>query len=291
VTAASALERRYRRLLGCYPAQHRRAHGEEMLGVLMTGARAGQRWPRLSEAIDLIWAALRIRLRPGQADQGWRDALAVVSVTLPVLAVMVRIAGVVVLLTRVHGDASAALPVFLAVLALPLVLAAIVLLRLRRTAVGVALVMLIGAAIVLATGLPADGYAVGFYGSVLVLEIVALLGSPGPRRGLELLTWKHWLALVVVAAAASLLPRAPGLSLVIMVAVMALAVTWLVLSLPLARRVLTLLAIPGYYYVIGIWVRPPVAAGAIAAVYLPPLAIAGLAAVAARRAARPATPG
>ena len=29
---APALERRYRRLLACYPAEHRRTYGEEMIG-------------------------------------------------------------------------------------------------------------------------------------------------------------------------------------------------------------------------------------------------------------------
>jgi hypothetical protein len=36
------LEGRYRQLLAIYPAEHRRKHQDEMLGVLMTGARAGR---------------------------------------------------------------------------------------------------------------------------------------------------------------------------------------------------------------------------------------------------------
>ncbi len=54
----------------------------------MTGARPGQRRPGLAVSADLIWGALRIRLRPGldgPADPRWRDALAVVSVVLPLL--------------------------------------------------------------------------------------------------------------------------------------------------------------------------------------------------------------
>ena len=42
---AAALERRYRRLLRCYPPGHRQVHQEEMLGVLLATARPGQRAP------------------------------------------------------------------------------------------------------------------------------------------------------------------------------------------------------------------------------------------------------
>jgi hypothetical protein len=57
------LERRYRRLLACYPAAFRREHEQEMLSVLMAGAAEGQRWPRLAEAADLLRSATFTRLR------------------------------------------------------------------------------------------------------------------------------------------------------------------------------------------------------------------------------------
>jgi hypothetical protein len=38
---AAVLERRYRRLLRCYPPTHREFHREEMLGVLLAAARPG----------------------------------------------------------------------------------------------------------------------------------------------------------------------------------------------------------------------------------------------------------
>src|SRR5215470_17339379 len=82
------LERGYRRLLALYPAAHRRAHEEEMLAVLMTQAPAGKRRPGIAEAADLLAGALRVRCQPpcgGAAEPGWRDALAVLSVILPVL--------------------------------------------------------------------------------------------------------------------------------------------------------------------------------------------------------------
>jgi hypothetical protein len=57
------LERRYRRLLACYPAAFRRDHEQEMLAVLMAGAEQGQRWPRLAEVADLLRSATSTRLR------------------------------------------------------------------------------------------------------------------------------------------------------------------------------------------------------------------------------------
>jgi hypothetical protein len=71
---------RYRRLLAVYPAEHRRAYEEEMVGVLMAGAEPGQRRPALADAADLIWSGLVARL--GHGAQGlrsaaWREAAAV----------------------------------------------------------------------------------------------------------------------------------------------------------------------------------------------------------------------
>jgi hypothetical protein len=57
------LERRYRRLLACYPAAFRREHEQEILSVLMAGAEEGQRWPRPAEVADLLSSATSMRLR------------------------------------------------------------------------------------------------------------------------------------------------------------------------------------------------------------------------------------
>jgi hypothetical protein len=57
------LERRYRRLLVCYPAAFRQEHEQEILSVLMAGAEQGQRWPRLAEAADLLRSAIYMRLQ------------------------------------------------------------------------------------------------------------------------------------------------------------------------------------------------------------------------------------
>ena len=88
---AAVLERRYRRLLGCYPPTHREFHREEMLGVLLAGARPGQRAPGLRETVNLAACGLVIRVRriPGwlAADAG-QDALAVVSLIAPAVVVI-----------------------------------------------------------------------------------------------------------------------------------------------------------------------------------------------------------
>jgi hypothetical protein len=62
------LERRYRRLLACYPVFFRRDSAEEVLAVMMACARPGQRRPRLAECADLIASAVRMRLGPGRAS-------------------------------------------------------------------------------------------------------------------------------------------------------------------------------------------------------------------------------
>ena len=82
----AALERRYLRLLRCYPPSHRAFHREEMLGVLLAAARPGQRTPGLGQTVNLAACGLAIRVRriPGwlAADAG-QDALAVVSLIAP----------------------------------------------------------------------------------------------------------------------------------------------------------------------------------------------------------------
>jgi hypothetical protein len=50
MTASDDLERGYRRLLAWYPRGFRRENEQELLTVLMAGAAAGQRRPRLAES-------------------------------------------------------------------------------------------------------------------------------------------------------------------------------------------------------------------------------------------------
>jgi hypothetical protein len=64
VTDTDELERRYRRWLRWYPTSFRREHEEEILGVLISGAREGQRQPGPMECLDIASNGLRMRLRP-----------------------------------------------------------------------------------------------------------------------------------------------------------------------------------------------------------------------------------
>ena len=62
---SKALERRYRRLLALYPSRFRQYRTEEMVAVLMSGARDGQRWPRPAEVVNLARHAAPSRVRQG----------------------------------------------------------------------------------------------------------------------------------------------------------------------------------------------------------------------------------
>jgi hypothetical protein len=63
VSNREGLERRYRRLLACYPREFRRQNEEEILGVMLFAAADGQRRVGIGEASDLIRGALRAWLR------------------------------------------------------------------------------------------------------------------------------------------------------------------------------------------------------------------------------------
>lgn len=65
MTGSSRLERRYRRLVALYPSNFRRERQDEMVSVLMAGARDGQRWPRPAEVVNLVCHATSSRLRQG----------------------------------------------------------------------------------------------------------------------------------------------------------------------------------------------------------------------------------
>jgi hypothetical protein len=94
MTAAGGLEAGYRRLLRWYPPSYRGRHEDEILGVLMAAARPGQRRPGAHDSLDLMWSALRIRIRMilrGADSQPWADALALVGVLLPLLMLLLKL--------------------------------------------------------------------------------------------------------------------------------------------------------------------------------------------------------
>ncbi|GIF98668.1 hypothetical protein [Catellatospora citrea] len=73
------LERRYERLLALFPAGHRREYEDEMMGVLMAGAKPRQRYPGLREAVNLVRCAVWLRLGgrgAGSPDRRWASAAA-----------------------------------------------------------------------------------------------------------------------------------------------------------------------------------------------------------------------
>ncbi|MCA1832234.1 MAG: hypothetical protein ABR548_10465 [Actinomycetota bacterium] len=83
-------EHRYRRLLRLYPMEHREAHEDEMLGVLLASARPGQQGPTIREALDLILGAFAIHLRRilRTIRRDWADAFAIASLLLSLLVAM-----------------------------------------------------------------------------------------------------------------------------------------------------------------------------------------------------------
>jgi Domain of unknown function (DUF1707) len=283
------LARGYRRLLACYPAWYRRLHEEEMLAVLMTAAPQGRRRPGAAEAADLLLGALRIRCQPSRAGGGgpvWRDALAVVSVIVPLIVAVTYAVNVTQFLVLRPGSWV------LEIMIVPLVLGALVplALRMRRVAALAAaglLIWLISTSVGVAAGAAIPILAVG-------LQAVALAASGGPRRALQILTWKH----AAVATIATLLACCTGriLDPAARLAVIAVTGAAMALASPLGRRLLLLLTIPAYPLLLQLFISLfpislslalatwPGYPALLAACYLPSLALAALAAVAARRA-------
>lgn len=66
------LERRYRRLLRCFPARYRREHEQEILSVLMAGAADGRRRPGLADSADLVMTAMFMWWRELTRQPRWR---------------------------------------------------------------------------------------------------------------------------------------------------------------------------------------------------------------------------
>jgi hypothetical protein len=208
----AVLERRYRRLLGCYPPTHREFHREEMLGVLLATARPGQRTPGLGQAVNLAACGLAIRVRriPGWLAAGaGQDALAVVSLIAPAV--------VLILLALGRGaqasTAAARVPFWTQVLLVPslggwvvvmIAWLAVVLLGLadcREAAAVIASISLTLAWLaVLTAGVQqsVSGGLVQFLGlagdvPVVLASLAAcsLVFSPGPLRGLAIVGWRR----------------------------------------------------------------------------------------------------
>jgi len=304
------MEKRYRRLLALYPKDHRREHAEEMVGVLLAADDDAQvRAPKpvawalrfgqhTADSADLVAGALRIRGRMALnrirragwfswtvRDQRWSDALAVVSVVAPLLLLVAA-------LTEVHIPQAAAssvtghphwqLTAALGLADLPLAagapaVAALAFGRMRRTAGMAALAAATGQVV---SGVLRSAPAFSRYGSPAVAFTVllactaaaALLLSPGPDRGLALLT-PGGTALVGVGALilggfsvggtmwfgaasppsfgfAGLGGEVAGLPGDLLIASVLVTVAAACLRAPVSRRVLALLAIPVIPYAV-----------------------------------------
>ncbi|MEU9828815.1 hypothetical protein [Micromonospora chersina] len=215
------LEQVYRRLLICYPREHRLRYEEEMLGVLLDDAAPNQRMPSTSEVLDLLGGAVRAHLRQVGARlsaDAWRAAAAFLgllaplllcahSARLPVLHLTLLAAGY----PQGLGEAGSRLPWILSVAWLAV--AVLVACGQRRVAVALAVT---GAALqaVEAT----DGYVQGFTVFDLWPAVLAVMGAvalavPVSRAGPAVLAgWRVGLlsvAAVVTAAAPSMATLVP----------------------------------------------------------------------------------
>ena len=215
------LARRYRQRLALYPRAYRREHEEEMLSVLLDGARPGREFPRVVESLDLISGALRMRLRLLQPYGGniGSDALAAFSLLAPLLLLGPVLA--TLMLHLVHGPAApdTALRARYPALALirhardlaahgvnlaaegQLAVAIAVVLRLRRLALAVIALVLALWIFDARYGFSPGGVFTYFFLTCYGLEAAALIASPGPRRGMQLLSWKSGAVLAAAAAA------------------------------------------------------------------------------------------
>jgi hypothetical protein len=195
-------------------------------------------------------------------------------------------------------------------LALPLVL-----LRLRRVAASVSLLVAALLAVVCAnlvyTGTLGQPLAFSLVG--YAIETVALLGSAGPRRGLELLTWRGWALTVVsgicvgvawLAFVLTTFDLAPHRGLYVLrvtgglgegiaaVVVGGAILTWVAVRSALGRKLALLFALPLYVLLVtsaAFLIAKPVSL--VLLTYLPPLAVAGLSLRAVLRSRRNRTDG
>lgn len=215
------LEMRYRRLLVWYPTNYRHEYGEEIVGVLMEGAKPGQRFPRLADAADLVWSALVKRLGGTGAalgDRRWGEGAAVFAVLAPLMLLAERAREFVVKLglrTYFRDDPELAFRVTGAFLAVFAALAVAVLVAVlagwRRTAVVTAWLTVVVEVGLMVWRYPTVPVSVLYEMVPLTLAVtlaVALSVSRPARPGVTLLGWRS----VAVVAMAGALWAATGLA-------------------------------------------------------------------------------
>jgi len=222
MTDSPGLEQGYRRLLGWYPRAFRREHEDEILAVLMASAPEGQRRPRPAESANLLWSALKMRLRgPGPASQSWpwSDSLALFSLVAPLFLLLVdalqvalpyrlpkvtRFPLVAQSLARhpeIGGLSLLTVPLFDVTVGCGVIVAVLVLLGLRWIPLAVMAASVVYW-VAVGQSIPWIPYPLQLLTTgVYLLGTAALIASPGPRRGRQLVNWRYGVVLLVVAAA------------------------------------------------------------------------------------------
>jgi hypothetical protein len=326
--AAAALERRYRRLLAWFPAEHRTFYAEEMIGVLLASAPDDQSRPGWAETIDIAIAGLRTRLRTWSraehVEPKWADAFAAFSVAAPVLmafflsfqsyiAVKFAFPGLFRqrhpgLLVRYDSYTTGLILIDAATITaiVALIVGPVLARRNYRLAARLtgAVPAIIGTAAVIYALVvlePLDDALVGFI-ALYVLEVLALVISPGPRRGWQVIGVRGLIGFVVISAAALVIElsqssflqalRETRIELATMVVGLALV---LIFSSEAIRRMFALLAVPAwpvlaYVQVYSVLYAPSNSNMTVSLLYLPTLVIAALIGLAVWRASRQQPP-
>jgi hypothetical protein len=179
------LESRYRRLLAWYPWSHRRVYEDEMLAVLVAGARPDQRRPTLGEAANLVASGLWARLRAAAAcvtSPAWVDAAAVFGLLVAIVLLSQRVVRLLEPLGLGFGAVSGAQPYLRAAGWGAVVLA--VLVGLRRPAAALAWTTVLGEAVLVARRYGTDPVSAVDLLLPLALGVIAAaaLTAPAPRR-------------------------------------------------------------------------------------------------------------
>jgi hypothetical protein len=219
MTESAGLERGYRRLLAAYPASFRREQEEEILAVLLAGAR-DQRRPSLADAVDVLKSGLGMRLRRvwPAPDQRWADALLVVGAAAPLLVVVTGLLELAVPYPLPPANPAfgwSGPPEFGGLSLLhdrgfdiaiggQVIIAVVVLLGLRRLGLAVVLAAAAGFWISAAHHpIPEPLWVLG--AAAFPLEAVALMAAPGNGRVRWVQRWREGIVLLLAACAIQVL--------------------------------------------------------------------------------------
>ncbi len=194
----TTLERRYRRMLYTYPYDYRAERGDEILGTLLDGARAGQTRPTLRERRALLFGGLKVRSAQNRrlpTRTNLRLAMAFgAAMTLALLVtsgVSENIEQTGPLVTRTWYSCD-----WLTALTSLLVIVSVALAWSRRRLLGV-IVALVTAGVAISAD-HADGVAIA--GDIVVLTVLAYGREPMPTP---------WLWSVGIVALVSLMASLP----------------------------------------------------------------------------------